>query len=70
MKLQMPIWRDASGDKVACTEKIKVMQQNIDELYQLAQDAFEDGILMGIAPEQMKDYLAQLMQGLKDPYSK
>ena len=70
MKLEMPIWRDPSGKKIACTEKIKVMQQNLDELHQLAQDAFEDGILMGVLPEQLKSYLVNLMDNLVDPYHK
>jgi hypothetical protein len=62
------IWHTASGEKVACTEKLKVMQQNIDELEQMAQDAFEDGILMGIDPIQLREYLIKLMRKLKNPY--
>ncbi len=63
------IWYSPDGEKIACTEKIKVMQQNISELQQLAQDAFEDGILMGVAPQQIRQYLAQLMLNLTNPYS-
>lgn len=63
-----PLWYDVDGKKVSCVEKIKVMQQNIEELTQIAQDAFEDGILMGINPEQLKLYLISLMQNLSNPY--
>ena len=62
------IWYAPDGKKIACTEKIKVMQQNIEELMVLAKDAFEDGVLMGIDPEQLRDTLADLMRRLKNPY--
>ena len=29
----MPKWFDAEGEPVSCTEKIKVMQQNLQELH-------------------------------------
>jgi len=63
-------WYGPDGEKIACTEKIKVMQQNIDELQQIAEDAFEDGVLMGINPDQIRQCLADLMMGLKTPFSK
>lgn len=66
--MQNPIWKSPSGEIIACTEKIKVMQQNIDELSELAQDAFEDGLLMGIDPLQLHQYFVNLMLQLKNPY--
>ena len=65
---KMPIWRTPKGEIVACTEKIKVMQQNLEELQQMAQDTFEDGILMGIAPEQLKVFMLNLINQLHNPY--
>ena len=62
------IWKSNDGSIVACTEKIKVMQQNIEEIQQIAQDAFEDAILMGIAPDQIKQYFIEIMQNLHNPY--
>lgn len=44
---EMPKWFSDDGSPVSCTEKIKVMSQNMDELFQAAQDAFEDALLMG-----------------------
>ena len=44
------------------------MQQNLEELQQMAQDAYEDGILMGIAPKQLKDFILELMNKLHNPY--
>lgn len=67
---KMPKWQDDEGNLVSCTEKIKVMQQNLDELQQLAQDAFEDAILMGCSEKQVRVFLTELMQTLENPYQK
>lgn len=69
-RMNYPVWLTESGDKVTCVEKIKVMEQNLAELHQVAQDAFEDGLLMEIDPKQLKQYLAQLMLSLENPYTK
>lgn len=70
MMIKYPLWKDIEGKKISCTEKIKVMQQNIEELQQMAQDLFEDGILMDINPQQLKQYLQELIQNLHNPYNK
>lgn len=64
----MPKWFSDDGSPVACTEKVKVMQQNMDELYQIAQDAFEDALLMNCSEAQLRAYLLQLIEGLENPY--
>lgn len=66
--MDYPVWLSDNGEKVTCVEKIKVMEQNLDELQIIAQDAFEDGILMGISAEQLRQYLASMMLSLKNPY--
>lgn len=68
MKLQQPVWLDPEGNVVACVEKIKVMNENLEELAQMAQDAFEDAILMGCDEHQVRAYLVALMQNLDNPY--
>ena len=65
----MPKWIDAEGEPVSCTEKIKVMQQNLQELHEMAQEALEDAVLMGCTEAQVKDYLRVLMDSLENPYS-
>ena len=64
----MPKWFSDDGSPVSCTEKIKVMNQNMAELYQAAQDAFEDALLMGCSEQQLRDYLQQLVAGVEHPY--
>ena len=64
----MPKWFSDDGSPVSCTEKIKVMNQNMAELYQAAQDAFQDALLMGCSEQQLRDYLQQLVAGVENPY--
>ncbi|KLT73894.1 hypothetical protein PL75_00735 [Neisseria arctica] len=65
---EMPKWYDDNGQIVSCTEKIKVMQENMSELYQTAQDAFEDALLMGCNESQLRNYLCRLIENLENPY--
>ena len=63
---KLQIWVKDDQSVVACTEKIKVMTENFDELKQLAQDAFEDGLLMEVSEKQMRDALHQIIDDLKN----
>lgn len=65
---EMPKWYDDDGQIVSCIEKVKVMNENMSELYQVAQDAFEDALLMGCGEQQLRDYLQALIAGLENPY--
>ena len=65
---EMPKWLSEDGAPVSCTEKVKVMAQNMDELYQTAQDAFEDALLMGCGETQLREYLHRLITALDNPY--
>jgi hypothetical protein len=62
------VWRTPAGGTVSCVEKLKVMSQNFRELQQLAQDAFEDAILMGCDEAQVRAELARLIESLSNPY--
>ena len=66
----LPTWLRDDKSIVACTEKIKVMTDNFEELQQLAQDAFEDGLLMDVSELQMREALHELVQTLHNPYLK
>ena len=67
--MTFPVWCDPDGQPVACVEKIKVMHENLEELRQMAQDALEDGILMGGCERQLRDALAEAVGHLVNPYS-
>lgn len=62
------IWKRPDGSTVSCTEKIKVLQQNLDELRQIAQDAFEDALLMECAEAQIRTVFQDLIDSLENPY--
>ena len=64
------VWRQTDGKPVSCLEKIKVLNQNIQEIETLCADALEDGVLMGCDARQIKDALHELIEGLATPHSK
>lgn len=70
MSSKWPKWVRDDQSVVSCTEKVKVMTENFDEIKQIAQDALEDGLLMEVSEQQMRDALHQLVDSLVNPYKK
>jgi uncharacterized protein (UPF0335 family) len=64
------VWRSPEGEPLSCVEKIKVLEENLAELKQLAQDALEDAVLMGGDERQLREALHEIVDGLKNPYAK
>lgn len=62
------VWRGPKGEIIACIEKNKVMQENLDEIRQTCQDALEDAVLMGCDEQQFRTVLTDLIGGLINPY--
>ena len=65
-----PVWRQPDGSPVSCIEKIKVLNENLGEIEQMAQDALEDAVLMGCDEGQVRGVLRQLVDRLVNPYRK
>ena len=65
---EFPGWRTPEGEPVSCVEKIKVLNENLAELKALAQDAFEDAVLMGCDEAQIRDVLAGIVADIANPY--
>ncbi|HVI91319.1 MAG TPA: hypothetical protein VM659_23695 [Dongiaceae bacterium] len=65
-----PVWHQPDGSPVSCLEKIKVLNQNLSELQQMAQDLVEDAILMGCDETQIRAVLDAMIAGLQNPYRK
>lgn len=61
-------WQRPDGSTVACTEKIKVLRENLAELRQVAQDAFEDALLMECDENQVRAVFAAVIAALENPY--
>jgi hypothetical protein len=56
-KNKWPVWKRDDGTTVSCTEKIKVMQ-----------DAFEDGVIMEVSDQQIRDVFHDIVNQLNNPY--
>lgn len=63
------VWRAPDGSALACREKIKVLNENLEELQQMAQDALEDAVIMGADEKQIRAVLERLVAGLENPYA-
>ena len=65
-----PVWRQPDGKPVSCLEKIKVLNQNLEEIRGLAQDALEDAVLMGCDEAQIRAVFNAMLDSLQNPYRK
>ncbi|QCE33533.1 DUF2155 domain-containing protein [Acetobacteraceae bacterium] len=54
-------WRDENGDKLECSEKLRLLHENEMELTQMTQDVFEDGLAMGVSKENMNEAMKKLL---------
>lgn len=63
-----PIWHKPDGSTLACVEKIKILNENLEELRQLAQDALDDAVLMGGTEAQIRSTLLELINSLLSNY--
>lgn len=66
----IPVWREPNGELLSCLEKIKVLNENLEEIRGLAQDAFEDAVLMGCDEAQFRQVLQELVASLENTYAK
>jgi hypothetical protein len=62
-------WRSPEGEVIACTEKLKVLRENLAELRALAQEALEDAVLMGCDEQQVKAAFAAEIAALSSGYA-
>jgi hypothetical protein len=69
-KPDLPTWLTPEGEKVSCVEKIKVLNENLAEIYELAQEALEDAVLMGCDESQFRQVIETIARDLVNPYKK
>lgn len=62
------IWHSPSGEIISCTEKNKVLQENLVEIRQICQDALDDAVLMGCDERQVREVFAELIASLETSY--
>jgi hypothetical protein len=64
------VWRTPTGEAVSCVDKLKVLNENLGELRNMAQDALEDAVLMGCDEAQFRRVIHALIEALVNPYEK
>ena len=69
-KITLPVWVTPQGEKLSCVEKIKVLNENLEEIQALAQEAFEDAVLMGADENQFKQVINLISESIVNPYKK
>ncbi|MCR6630850.1 MAG: hypothetical protein NVV74_12825 [Magnetospirillum sp.] len=62
-------WLTPEGEPVSCLEKLKVLEQNLQEFAEQAQDILEDAALMGCDVEQVRGALAERLAEVQVRYS-
>ena len=67
--IAVQIWRKPDRAPISCFEKIKVLNQNYEELRRIAQDALDDAILMECSEEQIRQALHQMIDELQNSYA-
>jgi uncharacterized protein (UPF0335 family) len=67
---EFPVWLTTEGEPVSCIEKIKVLNENLAELRELAQEALEDAVLMGCDEQQVRQVLTGIVTAVVNPYRK
>ncbi len=66
----LPTWLTPEGKPVSCLEKIKVLNENLNEIREMCQDALEDAVLMGGDEPQVRQVLQELLDSLETPFEK
>ena len=67
-KFTIPVWRQPDGEPVSCLEKLKVLNENLEEIREQAQDALEDGSRLCCDEAQLREVLRALVDSLNNPY--
>lgn len=58
-------WHGKNG-LISCTEKNKMLNENIEEIIQTIQDALEDAILLGVSKECFFQNLQNAMENVSE----
>lgn len=64
------VWRAPDGTPVSCFEKLKLLNENLEEIRDLCREALEDAVLMGCDEDQVRGILHNLVAALENPYRK
>ena len=62
------VWHYPDGSRVACTEKVKVLEENWSEARAMLQDILDDAVLMGCTVSEVKREYMRLVANLECAY--
>jgi len=68
-RISKTAWKTADGASLACTEKLKVLEQNLAEFRALALDLLEDAALMGCDVGQVRQVLKEAVDEVDVRYN-
>jgi len=63
------VWHEPDGTPVSCVEKLKVLEENLEEIQAMCQEALEDAVLMGCDEAQVREVLRALVESLDKPFA-
>ena len=61
-------WRQPDGIPVSCEEKLAVLNDNLGEIRDYCQEAFEDALLMGCDEKQVREVFESVVKAMTNPY--
>lgn len=62
-------WRQPDGRPVSCEEKLAVLNENLGEIREYCQEAFEDALLMGCDESQVREVFESIVKAIQNPYA-
>ena len=62
-KILPKIWKGTNNETISCTEKIKLLNENIIEIKRMCDDAIEDAVLMGVDSNQVLNTIIKSIKG-------
>ena len=58
------IWYSDKNEQLSCKEKIIVLNENILEFHDLAEEIYDEAILMGVNRNQIKEVLVNIVNNI------
>ena len=64
------IWRAKNKELISCNEKIKILNENFDELQLLIQSVIDDAVIIGCDEKDIKQKISNLLESIHFSYKK
>jgi len=62
-------WVGPDGEPVTCVDKLALLNENLEELHEMAQEALEDAVVMGCDETQIRKVLSDMIAALEEPFA-